>query len=499
MSATVERWPPQMPDGAKLSPGRPELRAGFNDKERPMKDYDLVVIGGGAGGLVAAREARRRKASVVIVQNGPVGGDCTFTGCVPSKTLLSAAARRVSFIDAMGAVHGAVSRIAATENAEALARDGIDVIDGYARFVEPTLVEIDGRRLRSRRFIVATGARALVPDIPGLRELAPLTNETLFELTSQPASMIVLGGGAIGCEMAQAFARLGTRVTVIEAADRILGKEEPETSEVIQSALVADGVTVRTGTAATTTARTADGLVEVHTDNGEHAIAEKMLVAIGRSPSGRGFGLEELGVEIDGRGAIVVDDTLSTNVSGIWAIGDVTARMQFTHVAGRMGWIAATNALSKLARLHNVRFDPRAVPWATFTSPEVGRVGLTEAEAAVRHPKARVAFLPMSLVDRAIAVGAEQGFVKLIAAPRTAIGHLGGGRLVGATVVSPTGGDVVHEAVLAMQTNMFVGRLAQTTHAYPTWSMAIQQAALQFFGELSGLRARPVHTSDSGT
>jgi pyruvate/2-oxoglutarate dehydrogenase complex dihydrolipoamide dehydrogenase (E3) component len=436
---------------------------------------------------------------VVIVQHGPVGGDCTFTGCVPSKALLAAAARRLSFADAMRAVRNAVAHVAATEDAEALAREDIDVIDGYARFVDPGTVEVDGRRLRSRRFIVATGARALVPDIAGLRELAPLTNETLFELTSRPDSMIVLGGGAIGCEMAQAFARLGTHVTVLEAADRLLGKEEPETSAVVEAALVADGVTVRTGITVTSVARTADGLVKVHTADGEPVIAEQLLVAIGRSPSGRGFGLEEVGVEIDGQGAIVVDDTLATNVSGIWAIGDVTARMQFTHVAGRMGWIAATNALSKLTRIHKLRFDPRAVPWATFTSPEVGRVGLTEAEAAVRHPKARVAFLPMSLVDRAIAVGAEEGFVKLIAAPRVGIGHIGGGQLVGATVVSPTGGDVVHEAVLAMQTNMFVGRLAQTTHAYPTWSMAIQQAALQFFGESSGLQARPVQTTQSRT
>lgn len=463
-----------------------------------MKDYDLVVIGGGAGGLVAARQARRRKARVLIVQDGPVGGDCTFTGCVPSKALLAAAARGSSFDEAMTAVNRAVDRIAATEDAPALAREGIDVIAGYARFVDRTAVEVDGRRVSAPRFIVATGARALVPAIPGLRELPPLTNDTLFRLDRLPPSMVVLGGGPIGCEMAQAFGRLGTQVTLIEAVERLLPREESEASAVIADALTADGVTVRTGAKVIRVERTADGRVCVHTESGDPIVAEQLLAAIGRAPSGRGFGLEELGVEIDRSGAIVVDDTMATKIDGIWAVGDVTGRLQFTHAAGRMGWIAAANALSKIARIRNFRFDTRAMPWATFTTPEVGRVGLTESEAGQQHPRARVAHLPMSHVDRAVAVGAEAGFVKLIAAPRTGTGYLAGGHLIGATVVTPTGGELIHEAALAMQTNMFVGRLAQTTHAYPTWSMAIQQAALQFFGESSGLRARPIQPAAAG-
>ena len=457
-----------------------------------MKDFDLVVIGGGAGGLVAAREAKRRHARVAIVQDGPVGGDCTFTGCVPSKTLLAGAARGLSFDEAIARVHAAVARIAATEDAETLGREGIEVIPGYARFNDSTTIAVEGRTIRSRRFIVATGARALVPPIPGLRELPPLTNENLFQLQRLPVSLAVLGGGAIGCEMAQAFARLGSRVTLIEAEDRLLPREEPEASAVIADALRRDGVAVRTGAKVTVVERTSDSQVCLHTETGEPVLADELLAAIGRAPSGRGFGLEELGVIIDQRGAIVVDDTMATNIDGIWAVGDVTGRVQFTHAAGRMGWIAATNALSKFARIRKVRFDTRALPWVTFTSPEVAHVGLTQAEASEQHPNARVAHLPMTHVDRAITAGAEDGFVTLIAAPRRVIGHLGGGRLVGATVVAPTGGELIHEAALAMQTNMFVGRLAQTVHAYPTWSMAIQQAALQFFGESAGLRARPV-------
>lgn len=462
-----------------------------------MKDYDLVVIGGGAGGLVAAREAKRRHARVAIVQDGPVGGDCTFTGCVPSKTLLAGAAQGLSFDEAIARVHAAVATIAATEDAETLGREGIEVIPGYARFNDPTTIAVEGRTIRSRRFIVATGARALVPPIPGLRELPPLTNENLFQLQRLPVSLAVLGGGAIGCEMAQAFARLGSRVTLIEAEDRLLPREEPEASAVIADALRRDGVAVRTGAKVTVVERTSDSQVCLHTETGEPVLADELLAAIGRAPSGRGFGLEELGVIIDQRGAIVVDDTMATNIDGIWAVGDVTGRVQFTHAAGRMGWIAATNALSKFARIRKFRFDTRALPWVTFTSPEVSHVGLTQAEAAEQHPNARVAHLPMTRVDRAITAGAEDGFVTLIAAPRRVIRHLGGGRLVGATVVAPTGGELIHEAALAMQTNMFVGRLAQTVHAYPTWSMAIQQAALQFFGESAGLRARPVRSGNA--
>lgn len=454
-------------------------------------DCDLVVIGGGAGGLVAAREARRRGASVVLVQDGPVGGDCTFTGCVPSKSLLAAAAERVGFDEAMGRVRRAVDRIAATEDAEALGREGIAVVAGMGRLTSPTTVDVDGTTVRSPRIVVATGAGPAVPAIPGLREARPLTNETVFGLSQQPGSLVVLGGGPIGCELAQAFARLGTAVTVVEASPRLLPREEPESGEVIARALQADGVAIHLGVAATGAARRSDGRVSVDLDDGGTLSAEEILLAAGRVPAGRGSGLEEVGVAVDERGAVVVDETMATSVPGIWAVGDVTGGLQFTHAAARMGWIAASNALSKRARIRRFRFDPSAVPWATFTSPEVGRVGLTEAAAAEAHPGARVAHLPLTHVDRAIAVGAEDGFVKLVAAPRRGLGHVGGGRLVGATIVAPTGGDLVHEAALAVQTGMFVGRLAQTTHAYPTWAMAVQQAALQFFGPSAGLEARP--------
>lgn len=454
--------------------------------------YDLVVIGGGAGGLVAAREARRRGATSLIVQDGPVGGDCTFTGCVPSKALIAAANRGESFDDAMSAVRRAIGRIAATEDAAALSQAGIDVIDGRARVIAPDSVEVDGARIQGRNLVVATGSRPAVPPVPGLAELGPLTNETLFDTSARPESLVVLGGGPIGCEMAQAFARLGTRVTLIETLDRLLGHEEPDASEVVAEALRDGGVTVITGATVDRAGRLGDGTVWVHLADGAQVAAAELLVATGRVPSGGGIGLEEIGVEVDQRGAVVVDATMATSVRGVWAVGDVTGGMQFTHVAGRQGWVAASNALAKLARLHRFRFDPTAIPWVTFTSPEVGRVGLTEAGAADRHPRARLVHLDLAHVDRAVASGDERGFVKLIAAPKRGARHLGGGQIVGATVVAPTGGDLVHEAALAMQTKMFAGRLAQTTHAYPSWAMAIQQAALAFFGSSAGVEARPV-------
>ncbi len=453
--------------------------------------YDLVIVGGGTGGLVAAHEARRRGASTVIVQDGPIGGDCTFTGCVPSKTLLAAASSGVGFDDAMARVRATVRRIAATEDAAALAPHGIDVVEGFARFTSPTTIEVDGRRITSTRFVVATGARPTVPAIAGLRGLPPLTSDTLFDLRRRPASMCVLGAGPLGCEMAQAFARLGTRVVLVEATHRVLPREEPEASGVIAGALSDDGVDVRTGVDVVAVERLADGQVGVDLGGDRSVAAEQLLVAVGRTPSGRGLGLEEIGVEVDDRGSVVVDSTMATRVAGIWAAGDVTGGLQFTHAAGRMGWVAASNALSRVARVRSFRFDTSTVPWATFTTPEVGRVGLTEGEAAELHPRARVAHVPLAHVDRAVTAGAENGYVKLIAAPKRGIGHLGGGRLIGATMVAPTGGELIHEAALAMQTNMLAGRLAQTTHVYPSWSMAVQQAALQLFGPVSGRTHRP--------
>lgn len=453
------------------------------------REYDLLVLGGGAGGLMAARTAHQLGARTLLINDGPPGGDCTFTGCVPSKALLAAAAKGFSFEQASSRVREAIERIAAREDAPTLRAEGIDVADGRGVLRSSTSVEVGGETFRARKIIIATGATAAVPPIPGLADTPFLTNENVFSLQQQPASMVVLGGGAIGVELAQAFARLGTKITLIESLDRLLAREEPETSTIIHDALIADGVGICTGSAVTKVTSIGQS-VRVQLQDGQQINAEQLLVAVGRNPASSGFGLGQIGVETDDRGFIRTKDTMATTVSGVWAIGDVTGRLQFTHAAARMAFIAVHNALSRTARVRPTRFDSSAIPWVTFTSPQVGRVGITEADAA-RIDGARVAYVPLDEVDRAVAEHETLGFVKLIAGPRPVLKNLGGGHILGATIVAPTGGELADEVAFAMHTRAFTGRLAQSVHAYPTWSSALQQTAAQFFFTYGGRAARP--------
>ena len=440
--------------------------------------------------MAAARAAARAGARPLLVQLGAIGGDCTFTGCVPSKTLIETAARGGSFDDARAAIVRAITTIAAREDDNVLRAEGVEVLHGWARFRSPDQIDVDGTVFRSRRIVIATGATPAVPPIDGLADVAFLTNETVFELDRLPESLAVLGGGAIGCELAQAYRRMGAEVTVVEALPRLLSREEPETSEVIASAFAADGIALRVGRSVVRAEPLeAKGPARLHLDDGEVITAARVLVAVGRNGATAGLDLDAAGVATDG-GFVRVDDRLATTAAGIWAVGDVTGLLQFTHAADEMGRVAVANALSRSGRR---RFDPAVIPWVTFTAPEVGRVGMTEAEAAGHG--ARVAYLPMTEVDRAVAAGDTRGFVKLIAGPRRVLGNAGGGRVLGATVVGARGGELVHEPALAMRTGMFAGRLAQAVHAYPTWSMAVRQAAAQFFMEIDGRRARPARRS----
>ncbi len=447
--------------------------------------HDLLVIGGGAGGMATARTAARLHKRVALVQDGPVGGDCTFTGCVPSKTLIEAAAQRVPFEQAMARVHDTVAQIAATETADVLRGEGVDVIEGRARLTGPGAAVVNGRTLRAARMVLATGAAPLVPDLPGLHDGPYLTNETVWDLRQRPASMTVLGGGAIGCELAQTFARFGIRVTVVEALDRLLAREEPDASRVIAEVFARDGIEVCAGTKVTQVQHPAAGVVRVVLDDGSVVDSETLLVAVGRRPSTDGLDLGAAGVEVDDRGFIRVDDRLRASARGVYAVGDVTGRLQFTHAADEMGRTAALNALRRPLRL---RFRAHTVPWVTFTHPEVARVGMTEEQAASH--RGRVAYLPMTEVDRAVAAGRTDGFIKLIAGPRPVTGNLAGGKLLGATIVAERAGEMIHEVALAMRTGAFTGRLAQTVHAYPTWSTGMRSAAAQFFVELNGRTAR---------
>ncbi len=447
---------------------------------------DLVVIGGGAGGLAAAREGARRGAEVVLVQYGPLGGECTFTGCVPSKTLIEAAHRRESFEQAIAGVRRVVELVAAAETDEMLRVAGVEVVHGWATFLGPGVIDVDGITIRAGKVIIATGSGPATPPIDGLADADFLTSDTVWELDALPASLAVLGGGAVGCELAQAFARLGSTVTVIEALDRILPREEPDASAVVTEALAADGATVRVGQVVERVAPLErKGAVRLHLVDGSTLDADRLFVAAGRAAALDGLGLDAAGVAAD-RGVITTDESLATTATGVWAVGDVTGRSQLTHAADEMGRIAAANALG---RFRSRRFRTDTIPSVTFTDPEVARVGITEAEAAGRG--GRIAYLPMSEVDRAVAANETLGFIKLIAGPVRLIGNTGGGRILGATIVASRAGEMIHEPAMAMRAGMFAGRLAQTVHAYPTWSVAVRQAAAQLFLETGGRRARP--------
>lgn len=461
-------------------------------------EADVVVIGAGSAGLGAAYAARRKGATVALVERRRLGGECTWAGCVPSKALLERSrevhgGRRrglvgtANFAGIMEEVAEAMEAVGEDESRPALEAKGIRVLEGEATFTAPRTVMVDGTAVRAgRAVVVATGSTALVPPIPGLDQAPAYTNDTVWDLRRLPRRLGVIGGGPIGSELAQAFARLGAEVTVF-ASGRLVPREEPEASQVLADVFTREGVRVVTGPRVTRVDVGATG-VTLENGAGERAEVDAVLIATGRQPVTDGLGLDRIGVELDDRGHVVVDDKLRTAADGVYAIGDVIGELQFTHAAYEMGSTAVANALGRRA----TAFDTAVIPWATFTDPEIGRVGLTEAEAAARHGSgAKVAHLPMDETDRARAAGATDGFVKLVTGPRGPLGHVGGGVLLGATVVCPTGGDVIHEAVLLMRSGAFAGRLAQTVHAYPSWSLAVRECAAQFFLEQRGRRSRP--------
>lgn len=447
--------------------------------------YDMVVLGGGAGGMAAARTAVRLHRRVALVQDGPIGGDCTFTGCVPSKSFIEAIRRGRGVADALGWAREVVSRIAETESAEVLRAEGIDVVEGNGVLEGAESVRVGEVQLEARRIVVATGSAPAIPAIPGLADIPYLTNETFFDLIDAPASLGVLGAGPVGCELSQALASAGVRVVLLESADRVLPREEPTASAVILRALRASGVEVHLGITVDALERVGNGRVSI--SYGDSVVeVDRLLLASGRYPRTAGIGLEAAGVALDRRGYITVDPYLRTSTRGVFAVGDVTGSLALTHVADEMGRIAARNALLPFVRRS---FDAGRIPWVTFTQPELARIGILETEGALRGD--RIATVELSHVDRAIAADRMDGFVTLIAGRRRIIGRLGGGRVVGATVVADRAGEMVNEIAVAVTTRMFVGRLAQTVHAYPTWSNPIRAAAAQFYFEIDGRRAVP--------
>lgn len=472
--------------------------------------HDLLVVGAGAGGLSAARAGVRAGWRTGLVTNGPVGGDCTFTGCIPSKTLIEAAAAGVPAPEALARVRATVARVAATESADVLRGEGIDVVVGGARFLDPHTLAVHppepgttavgamagpplpgDRTLSAPRIVIAAGAvtswalpvaRPAVDGPDVLTTITTLSTHTVFDLDDAPRSLAVVGGGPAGCELAQAFARLGSRVTLVEGADRLLPGLDADAGAAVAGALRRDGVTVRLGATTTTGEVLPDRRIRMALSAGEEVEVDQVLGLTGRRPDTAHHDAHDRpGVELGPDGRIVVDDHLATTVPGVFAVGDVTGLCPHTHAADEMGRIAVHNLDRPGWRRR--RFRPDLVPRVVFTDPEVATIGLTEAEAQGRD--AWVAEIPMSAVDRAITAGREDGFVRLVAAPlpgtsrlsRDGLWRVGGGRLLGATIVAPRAGEMIAEVALAMRIGALTGRLAQTVHAYPTWTLAVRQAA----------------------
>ncbi|MGH8083969.1 MAG: FAD-dependent oxidoreductase [Lysobacter sp.] len=446
-------------------------------------DYNLLVIGAGSAGLVSAYIAATVRAKVALVEKHAMGGDCLNTGCVPSKALLRTArllaqardSQRYGvramqadfdFAEAMERVQRVIAKIEPHDSVERYTGLGVDVVRGEATLVSPWEVEVDGRRISARSIVLATGARPLVPAIAGLDGVDYLTSDTVWKLRVLPRRLLVLGGGAIGCELAQAFARFGNPVTVIEMASRLLPREDADAAELVAAALQADGVrlaTAHTALRVEPDARGGGRLICEH--DGGHVTFEfdALLLALGRRANVEGFGLEELGVRLRDNGSIDADPLLRTNFPNIHVCGDATGPYQFTHVASHQAWYAAVNAL--LAPFWSFDVDYRVIPWATFTEPEVARVGLSEDEARERGIEVEVTRYGIDDLDRAIADGVDRGFVKVLTAP-------GKDRILGAVIVGAHAAELLAEFVLAMKHGIGLNKLLGTIHIYPTLAEA---------------------------
>ena len=466
--------------------------------KRPARfDNNLIVIGAGAAGLVTSYIAAAVNAKVTLIEGHKMGGDCLNVGCVPSKALIRSAgfirqARdsqalgiasadvEFDFADVMKRIHRVIHTIAPHDSVERYAGLGVNVIKGHANIVSPWEVEVDGKRMTTRAIVIAAGSRPAVPPIPGLDEMGYVTSDTLWSLTALPRRLVVLGGGPIGCELAQAFARFGSDVTQVEAMPRLMTREDPEVSALIANALAADGVKVLTGHEAVRceglgdekrlfVRQVAHGSEAEHAAHPESPIAfDLLLCAVGRIARTEGYGLERLGIPLSKSKTIETDVYLQTLYPNIYACGDVAGPWQFTHTASHQAWYAAVNAL--FGSFKRFRVDDRVIPWCTFTAPEVARVGLSEEEAKEQKIDHEVTRYDLADLDRAITDEAAHGFVKVLTQP-------GKDKILGAVIVGEHAGELLAEYVLAMKHGLGLNKILGTIHIYPTLSEAGKQAA----------------------
>jgi pyruvate/2-oxoglutarate dehydrogenase complex dihydrolipoamide dehydrogenase (E3) component len=454
---------------------------------RPRDPYHLLVIGAGPAGLAAARGAAALSANVALVERDLLGGDCLNYGCIPSKPLIRTARVyadmrnaanygacvpgdiHIDFAMVMERMRRIRARVSRLDSAKRLAESGIDVFFGAARFVSGDAVDVEGTRLRFKKAVVATGSRAMLPTIPGLAEAGYLTNETFFDVTALPASLLVIGGGPIGCEMAQALARFGSRVVLAHSAPLFLPKEERDAAQMVSDSLARDGVEVHLNTRAMNVKVVEGGTKHVETINDGNVqtiVADHILTGIGRAPAVGGLDLESAGIAYDADTGIHVDDFLRTSNRRIYAAGDVCLEHQFVDTAAASARIVVRNALLFGRR----RMSALTIPWCTYTDPEVAHVGLYVKQARERGIPVKTYTVPMHDVDRAIADGEEDGFAKI---------HVRDGTdaILGATVVARHAGEMINGISLAMVAGIGLSTVARVIHTYPTQADAIRMAA----------------------
>lgn len=465
-----------------------QKRKAYQAFKRPASfDYDILVIGGGSAGLVTSYIASAVKAKVALVEKHKMGGDCLNTGCVPSKALIraarsaheirtayrfgvSASEPKIDFAQVMGHVHQAITDIEPHDNVERYTKLGVAVYQDHATLTSPWEVHVGGQTLTARHIVIATGARPRIPSLPGIESAPVLTSENLWSLTEQPKRLVVLGGGAIGCELSQSFARLGTAVTLVEGMPQLLGREDDDVGEHVEGTLAREGVGVMTNTQA----------LEVISDEAGHQLAvehqgerillpfDQLLVSVGRQANVEGLGLEALGVTTTNAGTLGLNERLQTRLPNIWACGDVAGPYQLTHAAAHQAWHAAVNAL--FGELKSFTVDYRFMPAVTYTQPEVARVGLNEKDAKAQGIDYELTHYAMKESDRAIAEGATEGFIKVLTVP-------GRDKILGATIVAENAGEWLGEFTLAMKHGLGLNKLLGTIHPYPTLGEAAKATA----------------------
>jgi pyruvate/2-oxoglutarate dehydrogenase complex dihydrolipoamide dehydrogenase (E3) component/uncharacterized membrane protein YdjX (TVP38/TMEM64 family) len=447
--------------------------------EKPRKfDHNLIVIGAGSAGLVTALIAATVKSSVTLIERHKMGGDCLNTGCVPSKALIRSGRiarylRRaeefglapvpveVNFPKVMQRVQDIISKIEPHDSVERFTTLGVNCVQGDARILSPWAVQVNSQTLTTRNIVIASGARPRVPDIPGLVNLDYLTSDTVWEITELPARLLVVGGGPVGCELAQAFANLGSAVTVVTHADRLLPREDAEVAELVRASFRRQRIGIHTEFDPLFFGHAAGAQEGVfNTPQGQKRLAfDRVLLAVGRSANVEDMGLDALGIAVKPTGEIEVDEYLCTAIPTIYACGDVVGPHQFTHMASHQAWYAAVNAL--FGRFRRFRVDYSVVPWATFTDPEVARVGLNEEQAREQNIAYELSRYELADLDRAIADGEAHGFIKVLTEP-------GRDRILGATIVGYHAAELIQEFVLAMKHGLGLGKLLGTIHIYPT-------------------------------